>query len=160
MIGLSNRFEGGLDRLTARGPGQRLAAVLVLAFASAACPHDEGGPAAPDSTATTSTTTTSITSSPPPAASNCGDAPNVVTAPPPGATLESGQKSTFTQGGTYLLPEGDLRLETSGFGRVVLSAGADSIMGNAGFTQDFSGPASLLLEPNPTQSITIFLCTR
>lgn len=70
-------------------------------------------------------------------------------------------------GGTYLSPpSGSLRLIANGAGRIVLTArstGAIIFQGNVSnapnTTQDFSAPANLLVEPNPTQTITVSICT-
>jgi hypothetical protein len=143
----------GLSRDAAREgnflAGLGLLTVLVVAFAGAACTTPEASP----------TRESDVNSGPPPATSDCGSL-TVTAAPPDGATLESGKTMTFTQGGTYLVPDGSLRLITSGSGFLRLMFSNNGLTsGNAGFTKDFEGPGTLLVEPNPNQSVTVSLCT-
>ncbi len=125
----------------------RLAASIVLMLCYVAC-----GEKSP----------TSSSENPPagnPPASNC-TAPTPVAPPAEGGTLVSGTVSTFTVGGTYLVPSGALRLTGTGNGRVVLTAAQGSASSNAPFTMNFTGPGSLLFEPFQagSQSVTMTLC--
>ncbi|HEY7923497.1 MAG: hypothetical protein ACHP85_01775 [Burkholderiales bacterium] len=125
----------------------RLITAMLLAGAGAAC-SSQSNPAS----ASGNPPATVVTS-------NCTSLTVLSTPPPVGATLLSGQTSTISQGGTYLLPTGSLRLITTGAGRIVLTAITGSTQGNVPITQNFTGPGTLLIEPNPTQTITVSVCT-
>ncbi len=127
-----------------------LAFALFASCAACTTPTTPEPPAANNSGNTTTGGTTTA----------CTATPTTVSPPAVGGTFAAGTTTTFTQGGTYLLPAGALRLTGTGQGRVVLTVTAGSTSSNAPFTLNFTGPGSMLFEPFQVapQSVTMSLC--